>query len=450
MVVVSHNGARDVMPSVCGVAVAMGLLLSPDTFIFLGNQLGSVGLAFLGAMVCAGALAMATASSTAALGRWFPGPGGEARGLQQALGTLPAMVLPLCARVLVLVCASTGTLAIAGYVFNEVFVTWFPNLGFSFCLLGLLLALNLWGPRVAHGVQLLCVMTVLGGLVGLTAMAVLDGRLAFPIGAAVRPAPAVLLHGVLGGLWLFIGMDLVRFTPLSPGGVGPPLNRVMILGILLAGMMSCTWGLVSLGTVPTATLASSTVPHMATARALGGQTGRVVMGLVVLAGVGGAVNALLFGVSRMLVSMASVGLLPAVLARAPQRAPVALVLLALGPALMMRLGMAGEPETELYTRAGLVFWLLHYSAVHLAILVLGRHAAVSPPRRASSLIPGVSLAVLGLGSVGLICLDSTPGHLVHFMLTVGASVAGLSLGWMGWCRWKGRARQRAAAPYGEG
>ena len=42
--------------------------------------------------------------------------------------------------------------------------------------------------------------------------------------------------------------------------------------------------------------------------------------------------------------------------------------------MMLRLGMAGEPETEVYTRAGLIFWLMHYGAIHLAVLVLGHRA----------------------------------------------------------------------------
>ena len=114
------------MQGLLGVAVAIGLLVSPDAFIVLGNQMGSVGLVFLGAVVFAGVVALDNAYSIAALCEQCPGAGGEALGLQKALGTLPAIVLPLCARVVVLVCTSTGTLAIAGYVFNEVFVTGFP------------------------------------------------------------------------------------------------------------------------------------------------------------------------------------------------------------------------------------------------------------------------------------------------------------------------------------
>ena len=35
---------------------------------------------------------------------------------------------------------------------------------------------------------------------------------------------------------------------------------------------------------------------------------------------------------------------------------------------MLATGMAGEPETEVYTRAGVLFWLLHYAAMHLQSL----------------------------------------------------------------------------------
>ena len=285
---------------------------------------------------------------------------------------------------------------------------------------------------------MLFVAVALLGLLGLSAMAVLGDTLSLSTLAPVQPAPAVLLRGALGSLWLFVGMDLVCFTPLPHSRSTPPLGKYMTLGILLVGVTFCTWGLVSLSAVPRATLADSTVPHMVAARTLFGQPGRIVMGIVVLAGVSGAVNALLFGVSRMLVGMASQGFLPAFLAWAPQRAPIALLLLALGPALMMRLGMAGEPETEVYTRAGLIFWLLHYGAIHLAVLVLGRQADRPPGWRVSLLLPGLGMSLMALGSVGLLWIDSTPGHLVAFMLAVGASVSVLSLGWIGWSRSKGR------------
>jgi amino acid transporter len=416
----------------------MGLLVSPDALILLGNQTGSVGLAFLGMILFAGLIALGTAYSTAVLWAQFPGPGGESRGLQMALGTLPAMVLPLCARLVLLVCASTGILAIAGYVFNEVFVYWFPNLGFSFCLLGLLLMLNLLGPRVAKRAQCLFVAIALSGLLVLSALALLGSAHVPLTPATVRPAPVALLHGVLGALVLFVGFDLALFMPTSQAQLSLPVGKYLALGILLGGMTFCVWSLVSVSVVPAEKLAASTVPHMVTARMLLGQPGRVVMGMVVLAGVSSAVNALLMGVSRMLVGMASQNLLPAFLAWSPQRAPVALILLALGPAVMMYLGMAGEPETEVYARAGLVFWFMYYGAVHLAVLVLARRAHQRSSRRYATWLPMVSMSVIVLGIVGLLWIDSEAGHLVRFMFMVMASVSSLSLCWMGWRRLKDR------------
>lgn len=424
------------MPYLLGVAVAVGVLVSPDTLILLGNQMGSIGLPFLGVVVFAGMTGLGNAYSTAVLDAWFPGAGGEALGLQKALGTLPATVLPLCARVVVLICASTGMLAIAGYVFNEVFVHWFPNLGFSFCLLGLLLVLNLLGPRVAYAAQILFVAVVLLGLLGLSAMALLGNTLSFS--TLARPTPTEFLHSALVSLWLFVGFDLVRFTPFSQSRATLPRGTYMTLGILLVGVTFCTWGVVSFGAVPAAVLANSTVPHMITARTLFGQPGRMVMGMVVLAGVSAAVNALLIGVSRLLVGMANQGFLPGFLAWAPQRAPVALLVLAFGPAVMMRLGMAGEPETEVYTRAGLIFWLLHYAAIHLAVVVLRRRDKQPPSRRLGLLLPALGMSLMGLGSVGLLWVDRTPGHLVAFMLAVAASMSVLSLGWIGWRHSQGR------------
>jgi amino acid transporter len=420
------------------LALAMGLLVSPDALIVLGNQVGSVGRALLGMILFAGMIALSTTYSTAALWAQFPGAGREARGLQMALGTLPAMVLPLCARVVFLVCASTGILAIAGYVFNEVFIYWFPNLGFSFCVLGVLLTLNLLGPKVAKTAQLLFVAVALLGLVVLSVMAFLGGADAALTPATMRPSSAGLLRSTLGSLLLFVGVDLAFFLPRPQARPAIPVGKCVAGGIILGGMTFCLWSLVSVNTVPAGQLVDSTVPHMITARTILGQPGRIIMGVVVLAGVSSAVNALLLGVAQMLVGMASQGLLPAFLARAPQRAPVALIVLALGPAMMMYLGMAGEPETEVYTRAGLVFWLVHYGAVHLAVLVLSHRADRPPLWRFFPVLPVVGMSLIVLGIVGLLWTDSHPGHLIRFMLTVVGSVSGLSLAWVGWGRKKGR------------
>src|SRR2546426_72651 len=67
---------------------------------------------------------------------------------------------------------------------------------------------------------------------------------------------------------------------------------------------------------------------------------------------------------------------------------------------MLAMGMAGEPETEVYTRAGVLFWLLHYAAMHLAVL---RGRSHHTPQTAWHWgISPAGVALLGLGVLGLV------------------------------------------------
>ena len=162
------------------LAFALGVMLSPDTLILLGNTLGREGYAALSGLLIAGGLHVLTAWTYGRLDLHPTASVGESRCLADAYGPLVATVLPLCARVVYTVAATTGILAIAGYVWNKVFVYWFPNLGFSFCLLGMVVGLSLAGPRVATLAQLSYVMLALGGLLCLSAMGLL-GWEGFPV-----------------------------------------------------------------------------------------------------------------------------------------------------------------------------------------------------------------------------------------------------------------------------
>ena len=420
------------MQSMVLLAFALGVMLSPDSLILLGNTLGSEGAAVVGSLLVAGSLHVLTALTYGKIGFYQPASDGEIRVLRAALGPLPATVLPLCARVVYTVCAATGILAIAGYVFNEVFVYWFPNLGFSFCLLGIVVGLNLAGPRVATLAQVSFVALALGGILCLSAIGLLGPGPVPSVLEATVPAFSVTWWGLLAALPLFLGFELALFSTPPAAGVIMSPGRLMALSIILAGLVWCIWGLVSVRFVTPVRLADSTVPHMLTARAIFGHSGRVMMGIVVLAGTCATVNALLGAGSRMLAGMATQGFLPAWLGSCQARP--ALLLLALGPAMMMAMGMAGEPETEVYTRAGVLLWLLHYAAIHLAVLVGPRRRTPQVPwawGRTPVTMPLLSLSALSLGVLGLVWSDRETAHLVQFMGIVGASAGCLSLAWLG-------------------
>src|SRR4029453_15930353 len=115
----------------------------------------------------------------------------------------------------------------------------------------------------------------------------------------------------LVGLLLFVGFELALFTtPYTARVVSPP-GGLMARSIVLAALVWCIWGVASMHGVAPARLAQSTVPHMVAARVIGGARGRVVMGVVVLAGTCATVHALLSAGAHILAGRARHGFLPA-------------------------------------------------------------------------------------------------------------------------------------------
>ena len=262
------------MISIPLLATAMGLLLSPGTLTILGNNMGIAGASFLVVILTVLVVHLFTALSFGELSLHFPGPDGEARLLKESMGPTPALVLPLCSRVLFTLCAATSILTTAGYAFNEIFVLWFPNLGFSFCLLGFLLLINVLGPRVSGAAQIFFLGITVLGLLLLSIVGLLHLGKAPPITEASKLDPSYMGRVIFFGLVLFIGFDLAIFAKGSDGHHPMKLIRSMIFGILLTAITFSLWGLVSLQYVSPSRLAETTLPHMLAARQIMGQNGR--------------------------------------------------------------------------------------------------------------------------------------------------------------------------------
>lgn len=422
------------------VALAAGVMLSSESLVILGNNMGLAGVCFLAVVLLAAIVHLSTTLCYGELFSLFPGPGGEARYIKEALGFTPALVLPLCSRVVFTVCGATAILATAGYVFNEVFVYWFPNLGFSFCLLGFLLAINLLGQRVSAAAQITFVAVAVSGLIFLSAVGLFGLEKASELVKTPIQPFFSMTRVVLLGLVLFIGFDLAASVRSDRGMQATTLIGSMVAGIVLVGIVFCLWGLVSIGYVPLERLAEITVPYATTARAVMSQKGRIIVGIALLAGTCSAVNALLFAVSRMIAGMATHGLLPPFLGLARDRAAVPLLILTLATAGMMARGMAGEPELEVYMRGGLLFWLLNYAAVHLSVLILRKRIShrrdlFQVPAYPVVTIFGLSATLIGFA--GLLWSDSEPALLLKFILSAAVIVSVLGFLWINLSRRRG-------------
>ena len=399
------------------MSVALGLMVSPEALTIVGNSAGKAGYGASGIILLAVLIHLLTILGFGRVLAQYPGPSGEACFIKKALGTVPAVVSPVCARVTLAVCASTAVLATAGYVFNEVFVNWFPNLGFSFCLLGVLLLLNLLGRRVAVMGQLVFVGLTIGGLLFLSVAGLLEWGNAPPITPDVGHRFGYPPQVGLAGLVLFVGFDLAGFAEETPDNPA----KAMLAAILLAGLVFSCWGWVSAKYVPLYKLADTTIPHVKAARAILGEKGRLWMGLINLAGSSAAVNAFLMTVPRMMTAMAADGLLPPLLARGRNQATIALFLLAAAVAAMMGSGMAGEPILEVYIRAGIWFWLLHYAVIHGSLFsATVRSSCRSDIRKTSGyrVFPIAGMAAMGLALTGMLVLEAEWRPLVRLEVTL--------------------------------
>lgn len=401
------------MDRIVSLSTGLGFILSAEVLRLVGNGVGQAGGWFLiGVALAAGVHLL---GAVRLFGR-LSGPTDETALLQRTLGPVAALALPLAARVPVTLLAATSFLATAGYVFNETFVYWFPNFLFAFLLLCMVLGVGLAGGTVWAGFQIITVLAALGGLI-------------FLIGAGIATAPAASAsqvtglpvdqgsRGALGAVLLVLTYDLAF---LAKDRRTAPDQQIPALVVALGSALLLLWGLVSLRWVAPDTLATSTIPYTMTARTILGPEGRIIIGVVLVAGTAAAVNALFGGIARMAAGMAAEGLLPAGPLSPAGRQRLWTLLMAGATAAMLMAGMAGSPHLELFLRAGLILWLLHHALMHLIALRTdpGRHILRNVY---AAHMAGGLLLILAAG--GLLVTQSEAAAALFFMAGVWAASA---------------------------
>jgi len=88
------NTSEKPAPFVFSLALAMGLMLSPESLIILGNSMGSAGSLFLVFIISSIVVYLFTALSYAKIHSLYAGPEGESRLIKEVLGAIPAIVFP--------------------------------------------------------------------------------------------------------------------------------------------------------------------------------------------------------------------------------------------------------------------------------------------------------------------------------------------------------------------
>ncbi len=391
------------------VSLTLCWALSPDVLVLLGNSVGQGGTVFFAALFLGAAFSAMAANI---LQRPFRSPAGNNRRdiLSSQIGPFLAITLTIAGRLSPVLLISTGILVTAGFTFNETFAYWFPNFGFSFFLLLVVLVLHLCGDKVVLAAQPMFFCLTACCLLFLSIAGLMtEPPVAQPVSAPAETGQTFFLTFICLSLLLFLGYD--QQVPPQP-----TVNRLYFLSAIGIGfLLLVIWGLASLKHVPQARLAESTVPYVISAKAIFGQPGRILMGIAIISGACGAVNGLFYlsgrSLSQVLPGFAS-----------PQ---IQAIFMTLTIALFLAGGLAGSRNLEIYIFGALLLWLLTISANCLAIA------------REKHLLHGYLVGVLLLAAVVyLACTFPQTWLLSRFCLLVLVASAWFSAAWCGYGRKK--------------
>jgi amino acid transporter len=407
---------------------ALGLMVSPDNLALLGSFAGHVSI-YAPLLIVVGALVyLGHTGSYLDLYRLSAGPAGEVPDMRRAMGSWLAYY-PLVVRILAAMLLTTGLMVSSGFVFNEVFVYWFPNFGIAFILLVVLSVLHLLSSGIRKGAQVVFVVVALLGPVLLIGASLWKG---LPHAAAQIPSgPLNAMPWMFVPLIFFIGFDMAD----SVSDVSLHRSRTSLtwlkIAIAIFGGFAILWVVILRQHVGDVRLMATSISHIIAAREICGQVGRVVMGLVVIAGSCAAVNALFESVGRLAAAMRRHRMLP----RIPHTPQVAILSVAAAAAVMMAGGLAGMEQLETLIRATLLLWLAGYGLIPVRLLQLMRsgNGVVPPTRQKTNRVGLLITAMLTFGGVGILAVTDASAILVALIMTsaiLGVLVCGALNKWL--------------------
>lgn len=398
-------------------AYGLGLMVMPDNLSLAGKFAGQFGI-FAPLILAAGVLIyFSYARSYADLYMISSNADGKDNDGRAYLGSW-LVYYPLIVRVLAAIFLATGLTVSGGFVFNEVFVYWFPNFAFAFILLGGLVGFQLLGKAYRKKAQIIFVSTVLLGMAILIVMGLI-GSLSQDSVQAHGEQP-LGMSGLFVPLLLLMGFDMANFPRDNSSAPPPATAKILKSAIAVFTGLMIFWIMTALLHVDRLRLANTSIAHLIAAREIGGQAGRVIMGVMIIAGACAAVNALFESVARLIKNLSKHGMLPRM-----KFLPAATMLgMAAVAALLMASGLAGEELLEILIRATLLLWLGKYGLItvqHLFLMCQTHSPAQRKPHSQKRFQLVVTTIITFSGILALALTSDQPVHIFTIMiLSIGA------------------------------
>ncbi len=299
---------------ISGICLVAGSVIGSGVFLVAADISRSVPSSSMALSVwaVAGLLSLLGGLTFAELGAMYPGTGGQYVFLREAFGPLPAF---LYGWTLFLVIQS-GTIAAVCIAFAKFLAALLPlsptgqNLAASAAIILLTLP-NLLG--VKKGAALLDALTSLK-ILALLLIAAAGLWASTAVGAGLGPLESISVPaygvGLIAAFWAYDGWNNLTFVA---GEMKDPQRNIplsLIVGLVAVTLLYLGVNFAYYRVLPPSVVAGAALPAADAARAMGGETAVLAIGILVLLSTLGCANAMVLAGPRVTYAMAEDGSLP--------------------------------------------------------------------------------------------------------------------------------------------
>jgi hypothetical protein len=384
-------------------------LVTPESLRLVDVATGMSGLLIIVSLGCGFTLSLASGTLIHSPKLDSAGYNSEYKALSHVYGKAVGLAALLSGRIPLLLFTSTGMLVTAGFAFNEIFLYWFPNFLFAFILLLLVAILNISDKRFVYWSQSVFVLLTISGLLALIILGITSESTvtANYVGQQKGLSATLLAMGCIS----FLVFDLHA----SKQGRG-----IVVFSLLGGFVLLVLWAVTALKFSTPDLLAESTIAHMQVARAIAGESGRLIMGSVVIFGVLSGVNGLFILVRKVFADLQEEGVIP-------QRINtnwLVTILLSATVGLMMITGFAGEQILEARIKASIILWLIFLSLRSFSAGLLLKNEG-----RALELLGYLTSSAYFFAGAVLVTTSARMEYIFWFIVAVFTGTVVLSLIW---------------------
>jgi amino acid transporter len=420
-----------------GISTTAGLVVGQLTFVTMGFGIGTMGPAFLVAMLTALVIAYFQVFSFSELSTMYPRAGSIFEYVSAGLGPVLGTMAAFAGYIMIAIFSGSAELSVAGILIQDELIGGTNWWIWALLMAALLAAINIVGVRwygafdVAITAILVAMMVVVG-LVGLAGLGTGDPVTGWA--ESSWPSFGTFASFVALAFFLYIGFEYVCPLAEEMRNARRNIPLAMAIGLAMVFVGHALFGLAASRWVPLGDLAGSAVPHVLFADTIFGSGGKWVIGAIGLTASLSSMNSLYAAAPRILYGMGKDGFLPKIFSwvhpsfRTPTFSIVFIAALSVIP-----LAAGTSSRTVLLLILGSVFaWIAAYVLIHLSVISLRLRAPAHERPFRSPLFPVPQ--VLGIAAlIYMITKISPDPTLTNDVYIYGGSLlaagAVFSIGW---------------------